>query len=110
VLVVGVTYKPDVPNVRQSAAVRVLEQLRLEADVSYHDPHVPTLTLGDGTTLHSREIDGEVDVMLLLTRHRGVDEAALLRSGLPVVDCSDGAPALLRWRGLAAASPALDEV
>lgn len=98
VLVVGVTYKPDVPNVRQSAAVRVLEQLRLEAEVSYHDPHVPTLVLSDGTTLRSRDIDGAHDVVLVLTRHQAVDEAVLLRSGLPVVDCSDGAPKLLRWR------------
>lgn len=102
VLVVGVTYKPDVPNVRESAAVRVLEQLRLETEVSYHDPYVPSLVLGDGTTLHSRAIDDDVDVVLLLTRHRSVDEGVLLRSGLPVVDCSGGAPRLLRWQGIVA--------
>jgi UDP-N-acetyl-D-glucosamine dehydrogenase len=104
VLVVGVTYKPDVPNVRQSAAVRVLEQLRLEADVRYHDPHVPTLVLSDGTTLRSAALDDDADIVLVLTRHRVVDEGVLLRSGLPVVDCSGGAPMLLRWRGLSEAA------
>jgi UDP-N-acetyl-D-glucosamine dehydrogenase len=98
VLVVGITYKPDVPNVRQSAAVRVLEQLRLEADVRYHDPYVPALVLSDGTTLRSRALDDDADIVLMLTRHRVVDESVLLRSSLPVVDCSGGAPMLLRWR------------
>ncbi len=114
VLVVGVTYKPDVPNVRQSAAVRVVEQLSREAEVGYHDPYVPTLVLSDGTVLHSRDLDpggtgAEVDVVLLLTRHRTVDEVALLRSGLPVVDCSDGAPRLLRWRRSAGTSRPVPE-
>jgi UDP-N-acetyl-D-glucosamine dehydrogenase len=102
VLVVGVTYKPDVPSVRESAAVRILEQIRLEAAVSYHDPYVPDLVLGDGTRLHSTDIEDGIEedtaAVLVLTRHRVVDEAVLFRSGLPVVDCAGGAPRLLRWR------------
>lgn len=96
VLVVGVTYKPDVANVRRSAAVSVLEQLRREAAVDYHDPYVPRLVLGDGTTLHSRAVEpGVADLVLVLTRHRVVDEPRLLRSGAAVVDCSTGQPRLL---------------
>jgi UDP-N-acetyl-D-glucosamine dehydrogenase len=103
VLVVGVTYKPDVPNIRQSAAVRVLEQLRLDAEIAYHDPHVPTLTLNDGTTLHSTEIHPRTaDIVLIMTRHTTVDEAALLRCAAPVIDCTAGEPQLLCWRGHAA--------
>jgi UDP-N-acetyl-D-glucosamine dehydrogenase len=100
VLVVGVTYKPDVPNIKQSAAIRILEQLRLETDVGYHDPYLPTVILSDGTTLHSEEIDPRcADLVLLLTKHSAVDEALLLRRGAPVLDCSSGEPRLLCWRG-----------
>ena len=99
VLVVGVTYKPDVPNTKQSSAVRVLEQLRLEADVSYHDPYVPNLVLSDGTALHSMEIGHRAaDIVLVLTRHRVLVEEALFDCGAPVVDCSSGEPRLLCWR------------
>jgi UDP-N-acetyl-D-glucosamine dehydrogenase len=100
VLVVGITYKPDVPNVRQSAAVRVLEQLRLEAEVGYHDPYVSSLTLSDGTTLRSKEIGpGVADLVLVLTRHGVVDDGALFSCEAPVIDCTAGQPRLLCWSG-----------
>jgi UDP-N-acetyl-D-glucosamine dehydrogenase len=51
-----------VPN---ATAVRLLEQLRLEANVSYHDPQVPSLTLSDGTTLYSTERH-DADIVLSL--------------------------------------------
>lgn len=93
VLVVGVTYKPDVADVRRSAAVRVLERLRGETSVSYHDPYVPRLELGDGVTLHSQAIEPvAADLVLLLTRHRVLDLDRLLGCGAPVVDCSTGQP------------------
>jgi UDP-N-acetyl-D-glucosamine dehydrogenase len=89
VLVVGVTYKPDVADVRRSVAVRVIEKLRYSADdVSYHDPYVPTLTLADGTVLRSRWIRPDVaDLVLVITRHRGMDLSGLRT---PVIDCSAG--------------------
>ncbi len=93
VLVSGVTYKRDVASVRRSAAVRVLEQLGLEADVSYHDPYVPRLALGDGTVLRSRPLCPDAaDLVLVLTRHRVVDVAWLADRGVQVVDCSTGQP------------------
>jgi UDP-N-acetyl-D-glucosamine dehydrogenase len=96
VLVVGVTYKPDVANTRLSAAVRILEQLRWEVDISYHDPYVPSLVLRDGTTLHSRPIEpGCADLVLVLTRHSAINDAVLACTEVPVVDCADGTPRLL---------------
>lgn len=98
VLVVGVTYKPDVPNVRQSAAVKVLEQLRLEADISYHDPYVPDLMLTDGTRLSSTTLTpGVADLVLMLTKHRVLNEELLRGCRAPVLDCSAGQPHL--WFG-----------
>lgn len=103
ILVVGVTYKPDVVNTRRSAAIRLLELLRDEAEVDYHDPYVPELQLDDGTVLRSWAVGGHgPDLVLLVTRHSVVTDEALARWGAPVVDCSTGAPHLLERPGMSA--------
>ena len=44
VLIVGVAYKPDIDDTRESPALKLIELLREEGcDVGYHDPHVPEL-------------------------------------------------------------------
>ncbi|MCS7483260.1 nucleotide sugar dehydrogenase [Umezawaea endophytica] len=94
ILVVGVTYKADVPNVRRSAAVTVVEELRRVASVEYHDPHVPRLDLLDGATLHSVALDdvdwSAVDAVVVMTRHRAVDHEALADRGVLTFDCGTG--------------------
>lgn len=96
VLVVGVTYKPDVPNVAGAAAVRIIERLRADGPVRYADPYVPSLRLADGTVLRAEELDPtEADVMLVLTRHSAIDLAAIAGHGTPVVDCATGWPRLV---------------
>ena len=93
VLVVGVTYKPDVANVRRSAAVQMVERLRSAGQVAYHDPLVPSLRLADGTVLHSTEIGAyRPDVALVVTRHSTVDHAELAERATVVVDCTTGVP------------------
>ncbi|CCH30317.1 nucleotide sugar dehydrogenase [Actinosynnema sp. NPDC047251] len=92
ILVLGVTYKPDTPNVRQSASVAVLEELRREAAVEYHDPYVPELLLSDGTLLKGRDFRDvrEADLVVLMTPHRVFRDLPDL--GVPVYDCSSGEP------------------
>ena len=96
IVVVGVAYKADMANVRQSAAVAVLEELRRSAHVEYHDPHVPRLDLLDGSVLRSVDLDAvhwsAVDLVVVMTRHRAVDHNSLLARGVPAVDCASGAP------------------
>ena len=44
VLILGVSYKPNVSDLRESPSVRILELLiEAGAEVVYHDPHVPHL-------------------------------------------------------------------
>jgi UDP-N-acetyl-D-glucosamine dehydrogenase len=96
VLVDGVTYKPDVPNVHGSAAVRLIELLRPLADVGYRDPHVPELRLADGTMLLDTTADAHnADLVLLLTPHTTVDHEW---PGVPVIDCHTGVPELMGCR------------
>jgi nucleotide sugar dehydrogenase len=86
VLVVGVSYKPNVVDVRESPAVEILSLLRgrgLVAD--FHDPLVEELRLRDGTTLRSvpARSASEYDAVLLHTVHDALDIDSLGRA--PVV-------------------------
>ncbi|MFD7654715.1 nucleotide sugar dehydrogenase [Actinosynnema sp. NPDC059797] len=102
VLVLGVTYKADTPNVRQSAAVAALEELRRETSVDYHDPYVPELVLSDGTRLRRADFDDRAfDFAVLMTPHRHYDD--LPHRDLPVFDCTSGEPHLVVARAEAAA-------
>jgi nucleotide sugar dehydrogenase len=75
VLVVGVTYKPNVHDVRESPALVIIERLiEAGASVRYFDPHVPSITLSHGRTLQSQPTLAGCapDVALLHTAHAGV--------------------------------------
>ncbi|WP_434994391.1 nucleotide sugar dehydrogenase [Arthrobacter sp. Ld5] len=76
VLVVGVAYKPDVEDLRESPALEILEGLIEEgAVVSYHDHLIPSLRLGDGRVLE-HEADPaafDADLVLLHTAHSTAD-------------------------------------
>ena len=90
VLVLGVAYKPNVADTRDSPAIEIIQTLLAKgARVAYHDPLVPSLTL-DRTTLESiawRDVDltGR-DLVLILTGHRGYDWGAIVREARLVVD------------------------
>jgi len=87
VLVLGIAYKRDVEDVRESPALDILRLLESRgARVSYNDPFVPSLSL-DGHTLQSQELMPAVrdaDVVVIVTDHSGyryeqiVEEAQLV--------------------------------
>jgi len=85
VLVLGVAYKPDIADVRESPALKILELLQgAGADVSFHDPHVAELPeLG----LRSVPIEpAAYDAVVVVTDHSGIDYAALVEEASLVVD------------------------
>jgi len=60
VLVLGVAYKADVSDVRESPALYIIEGLRRKgADVVYNDPHVPKLMLESGDEMVSIGLEEE---------------------------------------------------
>jgi UDP-N-acetyl-D-glucosamine dehydrogenase len=74
VLILGVAYKADVSDVRESPALYIIEGLRRKgADVVYNDPHVPTLQLESGEHLVSAELtDSQMqdsDCAVIVTTH-----------------------------------------
>lgn len=76
VLVVGVTYKPDVADLRESPALEILDSL-LEAGaiVGFADPHVDAVQLPSGRTLGAQTDPDAFDagLVILHTLHRDVD-------------------------------------
>jgi nucleotide sugar dehydrogenase len=76
VLVVGASYKPDVRDVRESPAVRIMRELAQEGlTVSYHDPLVRSLEADEHLALLSvpRPRPDDYDLVLLITLHEGHD-------------------------------------
>jgi len=90
VLVLGAAYKPDVDDMRESPALDVMIELqRRHAQISYHDPHVPTLKLG-AETLASMPLTAEslqsADCVIIITAHTAIDWALVAERARLVVD------------------------
>jgi UDP-N-acetyl-D-glucosamine dehydrogenase len=89
VLVLGVAYKREISDVRESPALDIIELLLARgADVRYHDPHVPSLRLG--ATLHtSSALAPEVeraDCVVVITDHSLIDWDLVAESACCIVD------------------------
>ncbi|MBN1477667.1 nucleotide sugar dehydrogenase [Candidatus Sumerlaeota bacterium] len=91
VLVVGVAYKADVSDIRESPALDIIELLISHgAKLRYHDPLVPTLTVGEHT-LKSSPLTAKTlrsfDAVMIVTPHTGIDHRLIIRSVPLVFDC-----------------------
>lgn len=89
-LVLGVAYKKDIDDVRESPALDIIELLREKgADVRYHDPYVAGFTL-DGLTFSSEpDLDQalkQADCAVIVTDHSVYDWPAIRRQAALVVD------------------------
>lgn len=77
VLVLGVAYKPNIADLRESPSLPFMERLRAKgAVVRYHDAHVPVLSLGDESLESVPLTEAEVraaDCVVILTHHDDVD-------------------------------------
>ena len=94
VLLLGVTYKPDVPDLRESAALRVLaELLSRGVRVSYYDPYVPEVTVAGRRLVSEDALDAAgIDCALLATPHKAIDYDALARGSAFVFDTVNALP------------------
>ncbi|MFL5924482.1 MAG: nucleotide sugar dehydrogenase [Gaiellaceae bacterium] len=85
VLVLGVSYKADVPDTRESPALKLIELLQTAgANVAYHDPHVPELPKHE---LTSQPLEaGGYDCVAIVTAHSSIDYQQLVEDARLVVD------------------------
>ncbi len=90
VLIVGVAYKPNIDDMRESPALDIIRLLKQQgADVAYHDPYVPELT-EDGAKFSSVPLsDAELsgaDCVVIVTDHASIDYDSIRRNARNVVD------------------------
>ena len=87
VAILGVTYKPNVADTRQSPALKIISLLQqMGADIAYHDPYVPELP---GHGLRSEpypDVLENTDLAVILTTHGGVDHGLALELAPTVLD------------------------
>jgi UDP-N-acetyl-D-glucosamine dehydrogenase len=90
VLVLGVAYKRDIDDLRESPALDIIRLLENQgAEVSYHDPYVPAFT-EDGVARRSVPCTPEqlraADVVMIVTDHSNVDYGAVREHARAIVD------------------------
>jgi len=95
ILVLGIAYKKDIDDPRESPAFEIIESLlHLGAEVTYHDPHVPKAprmrSWPDLPPMKSSPLTEEVlrsqDAVVIVTDHSAVDYEAVVRHAGLVVD------------------------
>ena len=90
IVLLGVAYKRDIDDVRESPALDVLKLLEADgADVAYHDPFVPEWK-EDGVTRRSQTLTDELlsgaDAVVILTDHTDFDYAWIFEKAKALVD------------------------
>jgi len=91
VLVLGVAYKKDIDDLRESPALTIIELLQKDgAEVSYHDPYFPFIGRGRKYDLQMKRAElkdlGRYDCVLIVTDHSDYDYAQIVREAQLVVD------------------------
>jgi len=96
VLILGLAYKPNVDDDRESPTYEIMELLENRgAVVAYNDPHVPVIRPGRShhhvAGRESQPITAAYDVIVLCTHHREYGDVDFAALGVPLVDCRNAA-------------------
>jgi UDP-N-acetyl-D-glucosamine dehydrogenase len=92
ILLIGVAYKRDVDDVRESPALSIIKTLEFKlARVRYHDPYVSTLrsrhlVRAMRSVALTAEIIADTDVVVIVTDHSGIDYSMIMKHAKLVVD------------------------
>ncbi len=97
ILILGVAYKNDIDDMRESPALSVIDLFRAKgAEVVYHDPFVPEVTfdhaytIGDGEPLYNQDLTDDLiksaDCVVICTNHKSVDYSRVMELSDLIVD------------------------
>lgn len=89
ILLLGIAYKKDVSDVRESPALDVLKLLiDRRAKVDYYDPFIPSLRWEPGNMQSIKNLDNikKYDAVVIVTNHSTIDYASLVKNSNVVID------------------------
>jgi UDP-N-acetyl-D-glucosamine dehydrogenase len=93
ILILGISYKKDVDDLRESPALRIIELLRSQGTfVDYHDPHFPRLPKTRRYDFHLESVDlspenlSDYDAVVIVTDHSCFDYPMIVRYAQLVID------------------------
>jgi len=91
IVVIGVAYKPNIDDVRESPALPIINLLQGKgADVTYHDPFVECIRLADDQTMMNTPLTNDLlqsaDCVLIITHHSTVDWQRVIDNSQLIVD------------------------
>jgi UDP-N-acetyl-D-glucosamine dehydrogenase len=90
-MLLGVAYKKDIDDLRESPALTIIELLHKEgAEVTYNDPHIPSIGKGRKYDLQMKSLPldrlQEYDCVLIVTDHSSYDYRRIVEESQLVVD------------------------
>ena len=86
ILIVGVAYKKDIDDVRESPALRIMDLLKYKGGkINYHDPYVESMDSLKSLDL-TKDIIEEQDVIVITTEHTSIDYTSLGKYAKLIVD------------------------
>jgi UDP-N-acetyl-D-glucosamine dehydrogenase len=91
ILVLGVTYKEDISDIRESPSIKIIEKLEnWGAEIAYHDPFVPYLKVSgkifNSLESISKHVLKNFDIVVILTAHSNVDYDLIYENADIIVD------------------------
>jgi len=93
ILILGVAYKKDIDDVRESPALKIMELLRKNgANLSYHDPYIPVIEPHGGSTVRMESVEltdealANADCVLIITDHSCIDYHRVVEKAKLIVD------------------------
>jgi UDP-N-acetyl-D-glucosamine dehydrogenase len=90
ILLYGVTYKGDIADTRDSAALSIIREMKQAgANVSYHDPYIPAITIDHeplNSVLLTDAVLAESDCLIILTNHSALPDQQILDHASLVFD------------------------
>jgi UDP-N-acetyl-D-glucosamine dehydrogenase len=100
ILVVGMAYKRDIDDVRESPALDIIRLLEEHgAEVTFHDPYIPSVR-EDGHMRHSVDLTpavvGDADALVIVTDHRVIDYQMLMDHAGLIVDSRNAMSGLVK--------------
>ncbi len=85
-LLIGVSYKPDINDIRESPALKIWDMLEDSGyEVWYHDPFVATIRNSQSKALDASVIE-QCGIMIIVTNHSNIDYTKLSSFGVPILD------------------------